>query len=201
MQILPPSCVLPCQADSHSLSLSAAFHLSAGEDVSRLKGQEMLQRAAGMFWLSSHQEKCYQKKRKRKKNTFLQRQRSVKRGQAGRLPRKEEGGGEQQQNSWLVAGTLQLNVWWVQLGWTEAETLRAENKPRTEPSTFSRFPSAQNSSLLRGTAFRSPRQHLAISGSDDEATIPETQNLNCLKDNETNVASVKVELMNLHWSI
>lgn len=148
MQILPTSCVLPCQADSHSLSLSAAFHLSAGEDVSRLKGQEMLQRAAGMFWLSSHQEKCYQKERK----THFCRGRgawSVAR-QVGFQEKRR--GGEQQQNSWLVTGTLQLNVWWVQLGWTEAETLRAENKPRTEPSTFSRFPSAQNSSLLRGTA-------------------------------------------------
>lgn len=70
MQILPPSCVLPCQADSHSLSLSAAFHLSAGEDVSRLKGQEMLQRAAGMFWLSSHQKNVTKKKEKERKTHF-----------------------------------------------------------------------------------------------------------------------------------
>lgn len=180
MQILSPSCVLPCQADSHSFSLSAAFHLWLEPNSLCRRGCVQTKRSRDAPKGSRHVltelpsgEMLPKKKRRRRRNTHFCRGRgawSVARQVA--FQEKRRGKREkQQQNSWLVAGTLQLNVWWVQLGWTGAETLWAENKRRTEPwrtpSTFHRFPSAQNSSLLRGTAFRSPCQHLAISGSDD----------------------------------
>lgn len=145
----PSTCVLPWQADNCSLSLSAAFHLwlkphflCRKRSVQTKRSRDAPKGQQACYDWAPTMGKCL------KKNTFMQR--SMKCSQVV-FPWK--GKKMRWQNSCLVARTLPLNVWWVKLGWTRAQSLRAENKQRTEPwrgsSAFSRFLRVQNSSLLR----------------------------------------------------